>query len=301
MIMTYKMFLQVEEYISEINNLIKNSKTCPEATLKEKAETLNSKIKSSIKEYRPEGISWDDAKQYCSDGLGGNVFAGYDVNKINNILDIMLVTLQAILNSLPCYDEICDLRKDISYGENISKNKKLKRNFIVEKIEKYSHSIKFDQSVIIARDGILSGSELREEQLDSTFRIVLSNMENYMRSLFANKRDSIEMETSRAQNIINVTANGGNAMSYSIAEATAKVDMSINIEQTIEQVKDACLNPEEEAAILAKLEEIKKIAQERNKKTRWEKVKGVFKWLAEQSLQAAAWIIPLVFQLIQNT
>ena len=78
------------------------------------------------------------------------------------------------------------------------------------------------------------------------------------------------------------------------ASAQVNVDVSVQIEQTIEKVKEACLNSEEEAAILAKLEELKEIAQENDKRTKWNKVKGVFKWLAEQSLQAASLVVPLI-------
>ena len=66
-------------------------------------------------------------------------------------------------------------------------------------------------------------------------------------------------------------------------------------------MKQACLSPEEEEAILAKLDELREIAQEKNKRTKWGKVKGVFKWLAEQSLQAASWVVPLIAQLMQVT
>ena len=87
---------------------------------------------------------------------------------------------------------------------------------------------------------------------------------------------------------------GGNASANASASAQVNVDVSVQIEQTIEKVKEACLNSEEEAAILAKLEELKEIAQEKNKRAKWDKVKGIFKWLAEQSLQAASWVVPLI-------
>ena len=93
-------------------------------------------------------------------------------------MDIMQATLQGILNSLPYYDEICDLGKDISYGHNISNSTKSKCDFIVEKVKKYSRNIKFEQSIINARDNLLAGNELSEEQLDSIFRTLLLDMKS---------------------------------------------------------------------------------------------------------------------------
>ena len=66
----------------------------------------------------------------------------------------------------------------------------------------------------------------------------------------------------------------------------------------MEAVKESCLGPVQEAQILEKLEELKAISQEKNRRTKWDKIKGFFKWLAEQSLQVAGWVIPLIYQIL---
>ena len=289
--MTFREFLQIENYICKIESL--KNLNIDGNQLKNKAEILNSQILSSVKEYKPQGINWNAA------WIVG--FGGYDSNKIIGYLSVMQATLQGILNSLPYYDEIFDLGKDISYGHNIGNNTKSKCDFIVEKVKKYSRSIKFEQTIINARESILAGDELREEQFDALFRALLLDMEEYRKSLFEDQRDLKESVNQQPQNIFNISANGGTATANASANAQVNVDISVQIEQTIEKVKEACLSPEEETTILAKLDELKEIAQEKNKRTKWDKVKGVFKWLAEQSLQTASWIVPLIAQLMQVT
>ena len=294
--MTYREFLQIEKYITEIEALKKLNIDGNQLQLK--AENLNNRILSNIKGYKPQGLSWYSAYVNLSDGLGGYSSINYNRDQICNLMDIMQATLQGILNSLPYYDEICDLGKDISYGHNISNSTKSKCDFIVEKVKKYSRNIKFEQPIINARDSLLAGDKLSEEQLDTVFRTLLLDIEEYRKSLLDDRRDLKEAINQPQQNIFNLITNGGSASANASASAQVNVDISVQIEQTIEKVKEACLSPEEEAAILGKLDELKGIAKVKNIRTRWDKVKGVFKWLAEQSLQVAGWLVPLVSNLI---
>lgn len=131
--MTYREFLQIEKYITEIEALKKMNIDGNQLQLK--AENLNNRILSNIKGYKPQGLSWYSAYVNLSDGLGGYSSINYNRDQICNLMDIMQATLQGILNSLPYYDEICDLGKDISYGHNISNSTKSKCDFIVEKVK----------------------------------------------------------------------------------------------------------------------------------------------------------------------
>lgn len=288
--MTYREFLQIENYIVQIEE-IKNLQL-ENSELFNRAETLDYMIRSSVDGYEPCGVKWENASYPLYDSRG------IDVPKIKNFLDIMQAALQGILNSLPYYDDICELGKDISYGYNISSNAKSKCDFIVEKTKKYSRNIEFEQSIINARDSLLTGQNLSEEQLNFVFRTLLLDMEDYRKSLLEDKRDLNESVNRQPQNVFNISANGGNAVANASANVQVNVDISIQIDQTVEQVKDACLSPEQETAVLSKLGELKAISQEKNTRKRWDKVKGIFKWLAEQSLQVAGWLVPLVCQIV---
>ena len=290
--MTFRDLLQIEQFIQEIDTLKKSTKDGNQ--LKYRADILNRKILSNVVGYKPQGLNWDLAwngtytQSIC-----------YDPSKIKDLLDVMRAALQGILNCLPYYDEVCDLSKDISYGKKVIGNPKCKREFLVEKIKKYSRNIKFEQAAIAARERILAGDEVGEEQIDSIFSSVVADIEAYCKSLFEEKRDLKEVVQPTNPHF-QIIASGGNATANASASAQVTVDISVQIGQTIEQVKDACLKPEEESAILAKLDELKEISQEKSKKTKWDKIKGIFKWLAEQGLQVAGWLVPLIYQIMQG-
>lgn len=290
--MTFREMLQIERYIQQLEELKQERISGNE--LKRRANMLNGQIMSGVKGYEPKGIDWNAA------WVGDSWMNGhYDAEKGRDNLDIMCAALQGILNCLPYYDEVCDLNKDISYGKNIIGNPKCKREFIVEKIKKYSHNIKFEQAAIVARESLLAGEELVEEQIDSIFSSVVADIETYCKSLFEEKRDLKEVVQPTNPHF-QIFVSGGNATANASASAQVTVDISVQIEQTIEQVKEACLKPEEEAAIVAKLDELKGISQEKNRRTKWDKIKGVFQWLAEQGLQVAGWLVPLIYQIMQG-
>ena len=290
--MTFRELLQIESYIQEVQNL--KDQKMSDIQYGNAARTLDAKILSSVKEYKPHGISWNSALMYNR----GRPYS-YNAGIVCNFLDIMVAALQGILNSIPYYDEICDLRKDMSYSHGIIGDSKCKKEFIIEKTIKYSSNIKFEEAAYAAREKLLAGDEVGEEQIDSIFSSVVADIEAYCRSLFEEKRDLKEVVQPTNPHV-QIIASGGNAAANASASAQVTVDISVQIEQTIEQVKEACLKPEEEAAILAKLDELKGISQEKNKRTKWDKIKGIFKWLAEQGLQVAGWLLPLIYQIMQG-
>ena len=51
--------------------------------------------------------------------------------------------------------------------------------------------------------------------------------------------------------------------------------------------------------VLQKLEELKQIAEEKSrKKNVWEKVKNALRWVAEQSIQVASVVVPVLVGLV---
>ena len=284
--MTYRELLQIENYIYEIQQL--KSLNCTGNDLKEKAEILDKKIKSSVKGYSPIGIVWNNAIVYMSDSLGGYQPIEYDRDKLCSLLEIMQATLQGILNSLPYYDEICDLDNDISYGGNISKNLKYKRDFIVEKTKKYSANIKFEQSVNDARDSILSGIELSDSQIDSIFFTTLSDIKSYRNSLFVEKRDLKEVINPSV--LVKVEQTQNNSQVQNVA-----TDLSISIQNCLKDLDDCeTLSEQELEYIKEQLDEIKQLVADKRgkKKPIREKISAILKWVADKGTDAMIAILP---------
>ena len=284
--MTYREFLQIEKYITEIEALKKMNIDGNQLQLK--AENLNNRILSNIKGYKPQGLSWYSAYVNLSDGLGGYSSINYNRDQICNLMDIMQATLQGILNSLPYYDEICDLGKDISYGHNISNSTKSKCDFIVEKVKKYSRNIKFAQPIINARDSLLAGDKLSEEQLDTVFRTLLLDMEEYRKSLLDDKRDLKEVISTPV--LVKVEQTQNNSQVQNVA-----TDLNVSIQNCLKDLDDCeTLSEQELSDIKAQLDEIKQLLADKRgkKKTIKEKISSILKWVADKGTDVMIAVLP---------
>lgn len=284
--MTYREFLQIEKYITEIEALKKLNIDGNQLQLK--AENLNNRILSNIKGYKPQGLSWYSAYVNLSDGLGGYSSINYNRDQICYLMDIMQATLQGILNSLPYYDEICDLGKDISYGHNISNNTKSKCDFIVEKAKKYSRNIKFEQPIINARDSLLAGDKLSEEQLDTVFRTLLLDMEEYRKSLLDDKRDLKEVISTPV--LVKVEQTQNNSQVQNVA-----TDLNVSIQNCLKDLDDCeTLSEQELSDIKAQLDEIKQLLADKRgkKKAIKEKISAILKWVANKGTDVMIAILP---------
>ena len=284
--MTYREFLQIEKYITEIEALKKMNIDGNQLQLK--AENLNNRILSNIKGYKPQGLSWYSAYVNLSDGLGGYSSINYNRDQICNLMDIMQATLQGILNSLPYYDEICDLGKDISYGHNISNSTKSKCDFIVEKVKKYSRNIKFAQPIINARDSLLAGDKLSEEQLDTVFRTLLLDMEEYRKSLLDDKRDLKEVISTPL--LVKVEQTQNNSQVQNVA-----TDLNVSIQNCLKDLDDCeTLSEQELSDIKAQLDEIKQLLADKRgkKKAIKEKISAILKWVANKGTDVMIAILP---------
>lgn len=279
--MTFRELVQIEKYIQEINNIKRLSISGDE--LRVRSNILNGQISSSVKGYAPKGINWNDAWVWDKYPKGH-----YDVEKCKAILDIMQAALQGILNSLPYYDEVCDLGKDISYGRNISSSAKSKSDFIVEMVKKYSRNIKFEQPIINVRDSILAGNVLSEEQLDFVFRTLLLDMEEYRKSLFDDKRDLKEAVNTPV--LVKVAQTQNNSQVQNVA-----TDLNVSIQDCLKDLDDCeTLNEQEKEDIKAQLEEIKQLLEDKRgkKKTIRGKISSILKWVADKSTDAMIAVLP---------
>ena len=213
----------------------------------------------------------------------------------------MFASLRSVWNAIPNREKILEVGGDVAYGRTLSVALvSYKQEYIIKIIDKYSSEIGFNDDALKMAKAISSKIEVDEQKTHSIYRNVLSELEKYLNSLCENKTYGEGSGMAMGNIQINNNLIGGNATANASASAQVTVDISVQIEQTVEQVKDACLKPEEEAAILAKLDELKGISQEKSKKTKWDKIKGIFKWLAEQGLQVAGWLVPLIYQIMQG-
>lgn len=285
--MTFRELMQIEQYIFEIEGL--KNLSLDGDQLQIKANILNEKIAFCVQQYNADNINWDKALLFQNDGH-------YDPRRIKDTLEIMQAALQGILNRLPYYDDICDLRKDISYGYNINSSAKRKMDFIVEKIKKYSSNIQFEQSVLTAREKILIGNKLNEDQIDLVFYAVLVELENYRNSLCTEKRDLKEVINSPV--LVKVEQNQNNTQTQ-----YSSIDIKLSIENCLKDLEDCeSVSEEEISEIKGQMAEIQKLLENKrgNKKSIREKIKDALKWIAEKGTDVMIAVLPTVITILNN-
>lgn len=111
-------------------------------------------------------------------------------------------------------------------------------------------------------------------------------------------KPQIKSDNNRLQDmpIINFCPNIVNNLNTSI-EVDSKA--SASIDKAKEQVSELDLNNEKLQEVLQKLEELNSMVKNtKSKEQRWEKTKGLLKWLAEQSIQIASIITPIITGII---
>ena len=276
--MTFRELMQIEQYIFEIESL--KNLSLDGDQLQIKANILNEKIASCVQQYNADNINWAKALLFQNDGH-------YDPRRIKDTLEIMQAALQGILNRLPYYDDICDLRKDISYGYNINSSAKIK---------KYSSNIQFEQSVLTAREKILIGNKLNEDQIDSVFYAVLVELENYRNSLCTEKRDLKEVINSPV--LVKVEQNQNNTQTQ-----YSSIDIKLSIENCLKDLEDCeSVSEEEISEIKAQMAEIQKLLENKrgNKKSIREKIKDALKWIAEKGTDVMIAVLPTVITILNN-
>ena len=120
---------------------------------------------------------------------------------------------------------------------------------------------------------------------------MMTQLENYAVDLCCGKIDSGSNTNER------VVVNFSN-----VATATnnVNIDITAEIENAIKRVEDACLPDAQEKEVLAKIQELKDIIESKESKgNRWAKIKYFFKWVAEQGIQVASIIVPLLVTTIK--
>lgn len=78
-----------------------------------------------------------------------------------------------------------------------------------------------------------------------------------------------------------------------------KIDISVSIKMAEQKVENSDLDEDTKKEVLQKLDELKQLSEERNNKKRFgEKLKNILKWVAEQTIQVAAIVVPIVTNLL---
>ena len=283
--MTYKQIQQLEDFIKDVKGL-KNNITLSHKDLYEQGKTLHERIVACNLGYSLT-IPW---KNYAFFSFSDNE-AVYYVDKIKSSMEVMISALQGILDSIPQYPYILEVRKDIARGRKIKKADK--RSFVAEMVVKYQGEIEFGKVIqdYLKEDNMLSWS------IDdlSYFNGVMQKLELYLTDVCKEKRSS-KRQNQEKQTVVNVNQNVSQ-------NQETNVTTNISFEDCFKALDDCeTLDDAETQAIKAQLEEIQELLKDKKgkKKTIKQKIGNILKWIADKGTDVMIAVLPVVLQNLQG-
>lgn len=235
--------------------------------------------------------------------ISNHFMYGSDLTKEDMIADIddIVSTLNGMLALDPKAAQITDLLELIFEGEHIEHSYEAIQKYISKVFYSYGDYIKLDKSIIaVATRAIKTDVDIEwgfkeENSIDYTVvEGILRKLRIYAQEVLDGKNESTK-KASAPSVVIN-----NNPSISATASANATVDISIVFENAVRQVEDACLPDAQEKEILAKIQELKDIMESKESKgKRWAKIKDFFKWVAEQGIQVASIVVPLLANTIK--
>ena len=279
------MTLQQIEKIRATISALENLKTKP-------TPTDISRVDSSLENFFHE--------LYKSPYLNSSNYFAYDVEITKEQMLADIDDIVSVLNGMLALDpkaaQITDVLELIFEGEHIEQSYEAIQKYISKVFYSYGDYIKLDKSIIaVATRAIKTDVDIEwgfkeDNSIDYTVvEGILRKLRVYAQEILDGKKESTK-KVSAPSVVIN-----NNPSISATASANATVDISIVFENAVRQVEDACLPDAQEKEVLAKIQELKDIMESKESKgKRWTKIKDFFKWVAEQGIQVASIIVPLL-------
>ncbi len=279
--MTLQQIEKIKATISELENL----KTKP-------TPTDISRVDSSLENFFHE--------LYKSPYLNISNHFAYDMEITKEQMLADIDDIVSVLNGMLALDpkaaQISDVLELIFEGEHIEHSYEAIQKYISKVFYSYGDYIKLDKSIIaVATRAIKTDVDIEwgfkeENSIDYTVvEGILRKLRIYAQEVLEGKKESTK-KASAPSVVIN-----NNPSISATASANTAVDISIVFENAVRQVEDACLPDAQEKEVLAKIQELKDIMESKESKgKRWSKIKDFFKWVAEQGIQVASIIVPLL-------
>lgn len=278
--MTYKQIEQIESFIKEVNEL-KESTTIAHKVLYERGRTLHEKFSASNVGYLAS-VNWNN----CAFVGFAEGTTTYYIDKIKSNFEVMLSALQGILDAIPQYPYILEVRKDIELGKDSNTRK---RAYITEMLVKYQGKIDFGKAVLdyVKNDSMVAGNACHEG--------VLQKLRLYLLEVCEEKKVA-RTQSQPKQNIFNIQ------QSQNVSQET-NVNVEISFEDCFKALDDCeTLDDTETQEIKAQLEEIQELLKDKKgkKKSIKQKIGNVLKWIAEKGTDVMIAVLPVVLQSLQG-
>ena len=277
--LTYKQIEQIEKYLSEINDLSDIANIDSE-DLYDESFLLGEKIEASNVGYKNNTPDWSSCYT-CFNGV-----TEYFDYAILQALSIMKAALTGILDSIPHYAKICEIRKDIIRGKNIS-NLYEQHKFIAEISVKYEGQIDFGKTVqdLISHSYQVSA---KINSISSCFNGVISRLEFYLNETALGNTSVRQHASDDRTTHINVVQANNQSVSQSVE---VSFDNCIKDLEDCETLKEEELNEIKEQ--LAQIQEMLQDKKGKKIKIR-DKISALLKWTADKATDVMIALLPLI-------
>lgn len=284
--MTYKQIKQVEDFKKELNQL-QRSTAFSYKTLYEKGKTLHEKISASNVGYGV-AVNWNKCFHVS---YAGNSNFSYLIGEIRSNLEVMSSALQGILDAIPQYSYMLEVRRDIARGKKLKESNKY--NFIAEIVVKYQGIIDFGKAIqdYLKEDNIFSLPVVNTPY----FSGVIQKLELYLVEICEEKKTA-KRQAHEKQTVVNVNQQVNQ-------NQETNVNVTLSFEDCFKALDDCeTLDDVETQEIKAQLEEIQELLKDKKgkKKSIKQKIGNVLKWIAEKGTDVMIAVLPTLLQSLQG-
>ena len=282
--MTYKQIEQIEKFIHEVKELNEKRTTLTPQQWLASAMTMNEKLLVSGIGYN-NTMDWEKCSYFMyEDGTK------YFPEEIASNIAVMLSALQGILDAIPQYPYILEVRKDIARGRKIKKANK--HNFIAEIVVKYQGKIDFGKVIqdYLKEDNMLSWSI----EDASYFNGLIQKLELYLSEICEEKKVVKPQSQPKPNIVIQQNQN---------VNQEANINIAVSFEDCFKALDDCeTLDDVETQEIKAQLEEIQELLKDKKgkKKSIKQKIGNILKWIAEKGTDVMVAVLPVVLQGLQG-
>lgn len=282
--MTYKQLERIRKALCELEEIRKS----PNA---KRIYHLDENLSNFLgKEYPSPSLLVGVDIMYENDSAAEDMFS--DIDRIKSTLEGMI----AQHSNYALVNEIIDL---VEEGKSVGEDYSSRQKFIAKAYFSYGDFIRFDSSLVaIAKDSIVRKStmdfdfgETETSVDDVVIQSVIAKLQQYAESILQKRETAPSPKKGNPTVVVNNMATATN---------NVNIDISVEIENAIKQVEDACLPDAQEKEVLAKIQELKDIMESKESKgKRWARAKEIMKWVVEQGITAAGIIVPVLSEVIK--
>ena len=172
--------------------------------------------------------------------------------------------------------------EDVTKGLNSLGDRRKELDFVQYAYSAYIGKINFPKNVVDYCSGTRAaqfqvGTSINENVVSG----IIQSLKNYANALTEQKNEP----HTKIENIFTPTS-------------SVEVNVSISIEEAKKQAEESGLSQKQLDEINEKIDEINRLLNEKESKhKKWAKAGEILKWVAEQSIQVASFMVPLICQL----